>query len=49
MDHSEEQIQQIIHEQKNSWARLEEVVKINNIPYMLKLRFQDISNGQQSY
>lgn len=35
-------------ENKNTWAKVEEVVKFRNIPYMLKIRFTDIKMAKKA-
>lgn len=45
--YTEEELKQDI-EEKNAWAKVEEVVKFKNIPYMLKIRFQDIKMARKA-
>lgn len=35
-------------ENRNDWAKVEEIIKMKNIPYMLKIRFKDISMAKKA-
>lgn len=45
--HDEEDIKRDI-EERNSWANVEEVIKMRNLPHMLKLRFSDIAMAKKA-
>lgn len=46
-DHSEEEIKHDI-ERRNVWAKIDEIVKLRNIPHMLKIRFKEIAMAKRA-